>query len=75
MEEAERVLAACDKSSNKHVDYSDNQKTYLKLKLLSAAAATRKAAVSVHTGKGWAKKLREDPDWDIYERQTNKIRS
>lgn len=29
MEEAERVLAACDRSSNKYADYSNNQKTLL----------------------------------------------
>ncbi|KAG2193123.1 hypothetical protein INT47_003114 [Mucor saturninus] len=45
---------------------------YLQLKFLSAAASARKAAINVHTGQDWTKKLENDPDFDIFEKNTNK---
>lgn len=76
MEDIERDILRTNKDGNKYADYSDSQKTlfvyYLKIKLLSAAAAARKAAINVRTGQDWAKKFREDPDWNIYEKRTNK---
>ncbi|KAG2192435.1 hypothetical protein INT46_000767 [Mucor plumbeus] len=31
------------------------------------------AGINIRTAQLWTKKLREDPAWDIYEKQTNKI--
>lgn len=74
MAQLEKTINAGTKS--KYLDYSDSQKTlflhYLQLKLLSAAASARKAAINVRTGQYWAKKLKNDPDYDIFEKQTNK---
>ncbi|KAG2205112.1 hypothetical protein INT47_002206 [Mucor saturninus] len=68
MAQLEKTIDASNTSKTKYADYSDSQKTlfmyYLQLKLLSAAAST--------TGQDWAKKLRNDPDFDIFEKNTNK---
>ncbi|GAA5815982.1 hypothetical protein MFLAVUS_009501 [Mucor flavus] len=69
----EKTINASTISKNKYADYSDSQKTvfvyYLQLKFLSASAAARKAAINVRTGQDWAKKLKDDPDWDIFEKK------
>ncbi|GAA5803909.1 hypothetical protein HPULCUR_009394 [Helicostylum pulchrum] len=44
------------------------------IKLLSAAESARKAAVKVRTGQAWAARMKEDPNWDIYEKQMNQNR-
>ncbi|KAG1047513.1 hypothetical protein G6F43_010043 [Rhizopus delemar] len=77
MDQLEKTINASTTPKNKYADYSDSQKTlfmyYLQLKLLSAAAAARKAAINVRTGQDWAKKLKDNPKWDIFEKQTNKV--
>ncbi|KAI8098193.1 uncharacterized protein B0P05DRAFT_576595 [Gilbertella persicaria] len=45
----------------------------LRLKLMSVVAAGRHARIVERTAQKWAKRLREDPDWDIYEKETNKF--
>lgn len=71
-----RTINAGITSKSKYADYSDSQKTlflyYLQLEFLSAAASARKAVINVRTGQDWAKKLKNDPDLDIFEKQTNK---
>jgi hypothetical protein len=63
------------KSNNKKNLYSDDQKTlfiYLhKIKLLNAAESARRAGVKVRTGQAWSARMKEDPNWNIYEKQTN----
>ncbi|KAI9267290.1 hypothetical protein EDC94DRAFT_495331, partial [Helicostylum pulchrum] len=63
--------------SSKYNIYSNDQKSLflycLRLKLMSAAAAGRHARIVERTAQKWAKRLREDPDWDIYEKETNKF--
>ncbi|KAG2192948.1 hypothetical protein INT47_004687 [Mucor saturninus] len=44
----------------------------LQLKFLCAAASARKAAINVRTGHDWAKRLKNDPDFDIFEKNTSK---
>ncbi|KAG2214756.1 hypothetical protein INT45_001352 [Circinella minor] len=76
MAQLEKTIEASNTSKTKYADYSDSQKTlflyYLQLKFLSAAASARKAAINVRTGQDWAKKLKNDPDFDIFEKNTNK---
>jgi hypothetical protein len=57
--------------------YTDDQKTlflyYYKIKLYKAAPAGRMAGIVERTAQNWPKKLKEDPEWDIYEKKTNKV--
>ncbi|KAI8642306.1 hypothetical protein BD408DRAFT_387596, partial [Parasitella parasitica] len=61
----------------KYKTYSVDQKTlflyYIKIKLFKAAKAAKLSGVNERTGQQWAKRLREDPEWDIYEKNTNKV--
>ncbi|CEP10892.1 hypothetical protein [Parasitella parasitica] len=41
------------------------------VKIWNAAASGRKAQVEIRTAQKWAKRLKEDPEWNIYEKQTN----
>lgn len=56
-----------------HKTYSNNQKVfflyYLKIKLFKAAKAGRVAHVNERTAQDWAKKLRDDPEWDMFEKK------
>jgi hypothetical protein len=55
MDQLEMTINASIMPKNKYADCSDSQKTlfvyYPQLKLLSAAAAARKAAINVRTGQ------------------------
>lgn len=55
--------------------YSDKQKAvffyFNRIKLWKAAPSARKAQVEVRTAQKWAKRFKEDPTWNIYEKQTN----
>ncbi len=42
-----------------------------KIKLLNAAESARRAGVKVRTGQAWSARMKEDPNWNIYEKQTN----
>ncbi|KAI9332752.1 hypothetical protein BD770DRAFT_301157, partial [Pilaira anomala] len=57
--------------------YSDKHKAvfyyFNRVKLWKAAPSARKAQVEIRTGQIWAKRLKEDPQWNIYEKQTNKV--
>jgi hypothetical protein len=41
---------------------------YLKIKIFSAA----KARIAEQTAQTWAKRIRTDPEWNIFENQTYK---
>ncbi|CAO3664956.1 unnamed protein product [Rhizopus stolonifer] len=43
------------------------------IKLWKAAPSRRKANIEPQTARIWAKRLRGDPSWNIYEKQTNKV--
>lgn len=43
------------------------------INLYKAAPAGRMAAVAERTAQNCAKGLKEDPEWDIYEKQTNRV--
>lgn len=76
MEEIQSKLSQ-ENSLRQYESYSVDQKTlfiyYLKLKLFSAAKAARMAGINERTGQQWAKRLATDPEWDIYEKNTNKV--
>lgn len=46
---------------------------YIKIRLFKAAKAAKLSGVNERIGQQWAKRLREDPEWDIYEKNTNKV--
>jgi hypothetical protein len=58
--------------------YTDDQKTlflyYYKIKLYKAAPAGRMAGIVECTAQNWSKELKEDPEWDIYEKKRNPIK-
>lgn len=55
--------------------YSPDQKVlflyYLQVKLFKAAKTARLSGVTERTGQYWAKRLKDNPDWNIFEKQTN----
>ncbi|KAI8075785.1 uncharacterized protein B0P05DRAFT_588209 [Gilbertella persicaria] len=65
-----------ERSTKKYNIYIDDQKTFAyfrEIKLLSAAVADRRAGIAECTAQTWAKRLNNDPNWDIFEKETNKI--
>jgi hypothetical protein len=66
-----------ERSTKKYNVYTDDQKAlfvyFRKIKLLSAAVAGRRAGIVERTAQTWAKRLDNDPNWDIFEKETNKI--
>lgn len=74
MEEISEELAL-EATNRKYNVYSDKQKVvfyyFNRVKLWKAAASGRKAQVEVRAAQKWAKRLKEEPDWNIYEKQTN----
>ncbi|KAI9247885.1 hypothetical protein EDC94DRAFT_652847 [Helicostylum pulchrum] len=74
MEEISEELAL-EAANRKYNVYSDKQKAvfyyFNRVKLWKAAASGRKAQVEVRTAQKWAKRPKEGPDWNIYEKQTN----
>ncbi|KAG2215958.1 hypothetical protein INT45_010102 [Circinella minor] len=77
MEEASEELVTETVKGRKYTVYTDKHKAvfwyFNRVKLWKAAPAARKAQVEVCTGQMWAKCLKEEPDWNIYEKQTNKV--
>ncbi|PHZ07671.1 uncharacterized protein RHIMIDRAFT_273902 [Rhizopus microsporus ATCC 52813] len=75
MEEASRVV----KTQKKHYNgYFSEQKLlfvyYNRVKLFNAAKSGRLArGIAELTAQKWAKRLKEDKDWNILEKQTNKV--
>lgn len=61
--------------SKQYKSYSNEQKLlfvyYNRVKLFSAAKSGRLAGgIAERTAQKWAKKLKEDKDWNIFEKQT-----
>lgn len=77
MEEAAEELSKEVTGGRKYNVYSDKHKAvfyyFNRVKLWKAAPSARKAQVEIRTGQIWAKRLKEDPQWNIYEKQTNKV--
>ncbi|KAI9268688.1 hypothetical protein BY458DRAFT_436843, partial [Sporodiniella umbellata] len=74
MTELEAKISSSRKVYN---NYSDEQKALflylLKFRFLKAKPAAERALINVRTAQGWAKRMKEDPEWDIYEKLTNKV--
>ncbi|GAA5806678.1 hypothetical protein MFLAVUS_000026 [Mucor flavus] len=77
IEMVEKEKAASTRTGNSYSNYTDDQKTlflyYLKIKFFSAAKSAKMSGVSERTGQTWAKKIKTEPDWDIYEKKTNLV--
>lgn len=75
MEELANELEEEAKSDKKYNAYSDKQRSvffyFNQIKLWKAAPSARKTQVEIRTAQKWAKRLKEDPEWNIYEKQTN----
>lgn len=76
MEEISGELASEASRKRTYNAYSNRQKAvfyyFNRVKLWKAAASGRKAQVEVRTAQKWAKRLKEDPSWNIYDKETNK---
>lgn len=72
-----QTRVSSENSKLKYNTYSVDQKTlflyYLKIKLYKAAKAAKMSGVNERTGQQWAKRLREDAEWNIYEKNTNRV--
>ena len=72
----EDVIATVKKQTKSYQRYSNEQKLlfvyYNRIKLFNAAKSGRLVGgISERTAQKWAKKLKEDKDWNIFEKQTN----
>lgn len=45
----------------------------LRFKFLKAKPAAERAGINPRTAQGWVKRMKEDPEWDIYDKLTNKV--
>ncbi|KAG2199819.1 hypothetical protein INT47_009432 [Mucor saturninus] len=54
-------------------ELSQTEASGKKIKLWKAAPSGHKATIEPRAAQIWAKRLREDPIWNIYEKQTNKV--
>jgi hypothetical protein len=74
MAELEANIARSRKSYN---IYQDEQKALflylLRFKFLKARPAAERAGINPRTAQGWVKRMKEDPEWDIYDKLTNKF--
>lgn len=72
MEEISEKLVL-EAANRNYSEYSDKQKAvfyyFNRVKLWKAAASGRKAQVEVRTAQKWTKRLKEEPNWNIYEKQ------
>ncbi|KAI9256053.1 hypothetical protein EDC94DRAFT_586897 [Helicostylum pulchrum] len=72
-----QTRVSTENATPKYKTYSVDQKTlflyYLKIKLFKAAKAAKMSGINERTGQQWAKRLRENPERDIYEKNTNKV--
>ncbi|KAI9472312.1 MAG: hypothetical protein EXX96DRAFT_489075, partial [Benjaminiella poitrasii] len=74
----EDVIVTVKKQTKSYHRYSNEQKLlfvyYNKIKLFNAAKSGRLAGgISQRAAQKWAKKLKEDKDWNIFEKQTNLV--
>lgn len=72
LERAEKAKAAKLRAESSYTTYTDDQKTLflynLKIKFFSAAKSARLAGISERTAQDWAKRLKKEPEWNIYEK-------
>jgi hypothetical protein len=77
IEEIVSEIASELEAGRKHNVYSDKQKAvfyyFNGIKLCKAAPSGRKAQIEPHTAQKWVKRLKEDPNWNIYEEQTHQL--
>ena len=75
IEEVSEELSKDVATGRKYNVYFGQQKAVFyyfdRVKLWNAAASGRKAQVEIRTAQKWVKRLKEDPEWKIYEKQTN----
>ena len=75
MEEIAEELATESVAGRKYNVYSNKQKAvfyyFNRIKLWKAALSDHKTKVEPRAAQKWAKWLKEDPSWKIYEKQTN----
>ncbi|KAI9483953.1 MAG: hypothetical protein EXX96DRAFT_632653 [Benjaminiella poitrasii] len=75
MEELAEELPQVETSGKKYNMYSNSQKSvfyyFNRIKLCKAAPSGRKTNIEPRAAQIWAKRLGEDPSWNIYEKQTN----
>ncbi|CAO0797778.1 unnamed protein product [Mucor circinelloides] len=66
-----------ERSTEMYNVYIDDQKAFVyfrKIKLLSVAVAGRRTGIIVERiARTWAKRLDNDPNWDIFEKENNKV--
>ncbi|CEP09828.1 hypothetical protein, partial, partial [Parasitella parasitica] len=74
MEELEASIACSRKTYN---IYSIEQKALflylLQFKFLKVKPAAERSGINARTAQGWVKRMSEDPEWNIYDKLTNKI--
>ncbi|KAG2190534.1 hypothetical protein INT46_001670 [Mucor plumbeus] len=56
-----------------HPSTDDLEKTDIGLEELESNIAHKQAGINVRIAQVWAKRMREDPEWDIHEKLTNKV--
>ncbi|KAG2194542.1 hypothetical protein INT46_009205 [Mucor plumbeus] len=74
----ENVITTVKKQTKRYHRYSNEQKLlfvyYSRIKLFNTAKSGRLAGgISERTAQKWAKKFKEDKDWNIFEKQTNLV--
>jgi hypothetical protein len=65
-----------DPGRKKNVCTGDQKMLFIyfrRLKLLSVAAEGKSAGIAGSTSQTWAKKLKDDQDWDIFEKEIKKL--
>ncbi|KAG1350098.1 hypothetical protein G6F62_003375 [Rhizopus arrhizus] len=78
MEDVTNLAEKIKKQYTTYNNYSNEQKLpfvyYNRVKLYNAAKSGRLAGgIAERTAQKWAKRLKEDKDWNILEKQTNKV--
>ena len=78
MEDVANLVGTVKKQQTSYNNYSSEQRLlfvyYNRVKLYNAAKSGRLAGgIAERTAQKWAKRLKEDKDWNILEKQTNKV--
>ncbi|KAG0939761.1 hypothetical protein G6F57_005649 [Rhizopus arrhizus] len=71
VQKAEAIFSRSKSNSVDLKKFVQYIKTRASIKLLNAAESARRAGVKVRTGQAWSARMKEDPNWNIYEKQTN----
>ncbi|KAG1328514.1 hypothetical protein G6F62_008114 [Rhizopus arrhizus] len=78
MEDVANLVGTVKKQQTSYNNYNSEQRLlfvyYNRVKLYNAAKSGRLAGgIAERTAQKWAKRLKEDKDWNILEKQTNKV--